>query len=134
MKVRIDQWIDGISWDWCISRQRFFGVPFPIWYSKKQGEEGKILVADTDQLPCDPLKTLPKGYNKDEVVAETDIMDTWATSSVSPQLSSHGITENLTSNGDVERHKKLFPADLRPQAHEIIRSWAFYTIVKAYLA
>jgi valyl-tRNA synthetase len=133
MKVRIDQWIDGISWDWCISRQRFFGVPFPIWYSKKKGEEGKILVADTNQLPCDPLKALPKGYKAEEIVAETDIMDTWATSSVSPQLSSHGITENLTSNGDIERHKKLFPADLRPQAHEIIRSWAFYTIVKAYL-
>jgi valyl-tRNA synthetase len=133
MKVRIDQWIDGLSWDWCISRQRFFGVPFPIWYSKKEGEEGKILVADPDQLPCDPMKVLPKGYLKDEVIAETDIMDTWATSSVSPQLSSHGITSELTADGDVNRHKKLFPADLRPQAHEIIRTWAFYTIVKAYL-
>lgn len=133
MKVRIEQWIDGISWDWCISRQRFFGVPFPIWYSKRTGEEGKILVADADQLPCDPLKTTPKGYSLDEIEPETDIMDTWATSSVSPQLSSHGITKDLTADGDIERHEKLFPADLRPQAHEIIRTWAFYTIVKAYL-
>ncbi|MDA0901998.1 MAG: valine--tRNA ligase [Proteobacteria bacterium] len=133
MKVRIDQWIDGVSWDWCISRQRFFGVPFPIWYSKRKGEEGKILIADADQLPCDPLKTTPKGYSPEEVEAETDIMDTWATSSVSPQLSSHGITAELTADGDIERHQKLFPADLRPQAHEIIRTWAFYTIVKAYL-
>lgn len=131
MKVRIDQWIDGVSWDWCISRQRFFGVPFPIWYSKRAGEEGKILIADAAQLPCDPLKDLPKGYSSDEVIAETDIMDTWATSSISPQLSSRGITKEKCE--DLQRHEKLFPADLRPQAHEIIRTWAFYTIVKAYL-
>ena len=130
MRIRIEQWIDGANWDWCISRQRFFGVSFPIWYSKRKGEEGKILVADIDQLPCDPLTTLPKGYEKHEVEAETDVMDTWATSSVTPQLSSHGITNDLHL-GDLARHQKLFPADLRPQAHEIIRSWAFYTIVKA---
>lgn len=132
MKVRIDQWIDGLAWDWCISRQRFFGVSFPIWYSKRAGEEGKILVADIDQLPCDPAVDLPKGYNRDEVEPETDIMDTWATSSVSPQLSSHGISDDVDL-GQQERHKKLFPADLRPQAHEIIRTWAFYTIVKSAL-
>ena len=132
MKVRIDQWIDGLQWDWCISRQRFFGVKFPVWYSKKQGEEGKILVADISQLPCDPTVDLPKGYSRDEVTAETDIMDTWATSSVSPQLSSRGISVE-TDLGENERHAKLFPADLRPQAHEIIRTWAFYTLVKSTL-
>jgi len=131
MKVRIDQWIDGLQWDWCISRQRFFGVKFPVWYSKRAGEEGKILVADVDQLPCDPLVDLPKGYSRDEVKAETDIMDTWATSSISPQLSSRGISDEICF--DRERHNKLFPADMRPQAHEIIRTWAFYTIVKAAL-
>lgn len=131
MKVRIDQWIDGLQWDWCISRQRFFGVAFPVWYSKRVGEEGKILVADVDQLPCDPAVDLPKGYSRDEVTPETDIMDTWATSSISPQLSSKGISNEISF--DKARHEKLFPADLRPQAHEIIRTWAFYTLVKATL-
>ena len=131
MKVRIDQWIDGLQWDWCISRQRFFGVAFPVWYSKRAGEEGKILVADVMQLPCDPNIDLPSGYLREEVTAETDIMDTWMTSSVSPQLSSRGVSNEISF--DKERHEKLFPADLRPQAHEIIRTWAFYTLVKSTL-
>ena len=131
MKVRIDQWIDGLQWDWCISRQRFFGVAFPVWYSKRVGEEGKILVAEIDQLPCDPAVDLPRGYSRDEVTAETDIMDTWATSSISPQLSSKGISDEICF--DKARHEKLFPADLRPQAHEIIRTWAFYTLTKSVL-
>ncbi len=131
MRIRIEQWIDGLNWDWCISRQRYFGVPFPIWYSKRKGEEGKILIADKDSLPINPLVDLPKGYTKDEVEPDKDVMDTWATSSVSPQLSSKGINKDFCI--DNARHEKLFPADLRPQAHEIIRTWAFYTIVKAYL-
>lgn len=131
MKVRMDQWIDGLSWDWCISRQRYFGVPFPVWYSKRAGEEGRIILADKDQLPVNPLVDLPKGYTREEVTAEADVMDTWATSSVSPQLSSKAINKDYAV--DYARHQKLFPADLRPQAHEIIRTWAFYTIVKAHL-
>lgn len=131
MKIKLDKWIEGVNLDWCISRQRYFGVPFPIWYSKRPGEEGKILFASRDQLPVDPLVDLPKGYNRDEVIPDTDVMDTWATSSVSPQLSSHGIAKNYMI--DETRHKKLFPADLRPQAHEILRTWAFYTMLKAYL-
>jgi valyl-tRNA synthetase len=131
MKVRMDQWIEGLSWDWCISRQRYFGVPFPVWYSKRAGEEGKIIIADANQLPVNPLVDLPKGYSRDEVTAEADVMDTWATSSVSPQLSSKGI--NAKYAVDAKRHSQLFPADLRPQAHEIIRTWAFYTVVKAHL-
>ena len=131
MRIRIEQWIDGLNWDWCISRQRYFGVPFPVWYSKRAGEEGKIIVAEKDQLPVNPLVDLPKGYSRDEVEPDRDVMDTWATSSVSPQLSSKAINREYAV--DYARHQQLFPADLRPQAHEIIRTWAFYTIVKAHL-
>lgn len=130
MRVRIENWIHGLNQDWCISRQRYFGVPFPVWYSKRAGEEGKVLLPEIDQLPVDPLKDLPRGYTRDEVEADTDVMDTWATSSISPQLNSHAISNEFAI--DAQRHGQLFPADLRPQAHEIIRTWAFYTIVKAY--
>lgn len=131
MKVRLDSWIEGLKWDWCISRQRFFGVPFPVWYSKRAGEVGKVLLACPEDLPVNPLVDLPQGYNRDEVEADLDVMDTWATSSVTPQLCSMAINKKYAL--DYTKHQKLFPADLRPQAHEIIRIWAFYTIVKSYL-
>ena len=131
MKIKLDVWIKSLNWDWCISRQRFMGVSFPVWYSKREGEEGKILVADIDQLPCNPATTLPIGYEAHEVEPDLDVMDTWATSSVTPQINSHGIDGEYVV--DAKRHELLFPADLRPQAHEIIRSWAFYTIAKSHL-
>lgn len=131
MKHRLDNWINSLAWDWCISRQRFFGVPFPVWYSKRPGEEGRPIFASKDQLPVDPLKDLPNGYSRDEVEADQDVMDTWATSSVSPQLNSLAISKDFAL--DYEKHKKLFPFDLRPQAHEIIRVWTFYTMLKAHL-
>jgi len=131
MRQRFEIWTENLKWDWCISRQRYFGVPFPFWYSKRAGEEGKILVAHPDDLPVNPLTDLPRGYTRDEVEPDPDVMDTWATSSVSPQLNSHSIS--ATHPIDPDRHAKLFPADLRPQAHEIIRTWAFYTVVKSTL-
>lgn len=131
MRQRLEDWIINLKWDWTISRQRYFGVPLPFWYSKRAGEEGKIIVAAPDELPINPLTTAPKGYTMAEVEPEKDVMDTWATSSVSPQINSFGISGDLAI--DADRHAKLFPADLRPQAHEIIRTWAFYTVIKAAL-
>lgn len=131
MRTRLEIWANGLNQDWCISRQRYFGVPFPVWYSKRAGEEGKILIADQDQLPVDPMVDLPKGYSSDEVTPDLDVMDTWATSSISPQLNSWSVSDEFSI--DAQRHSKLYPADLRPQAHEIIRTWAFYTIVKSML-
>ncbi len=130
MRQRFESWVEGLKWDWLISRQRHFGVPLPVWYSKRPGEEGKILLPSKNQLPVDPTTDLPEGYEAHEVEGERDVMDTWATSSVSPQLNTRAVTEEYAV-GDYETHKRLFPMALRPQAHEIIRTWAFYTIVKA---
>ncbi|MDR3289942.1 MAG: valine--tRNA ligase [Rickettsiales bacterium] len=131
MKTRMHNWIDGLSWDWTISRQRFSGISIPVWYSKRKGEEGKVIVADAERLPIDPLIDLPVGYTRDEVEGDNDVLDTWATSAVSPQINSWGITDDLVV--DENRFKVLsLPFDLRPQAHEIIRTWAFCTLVKAH--
>ncbi|QLK51081.1 valine--tRNA ligase [Ehrlichia ruminantium] len=121
MRKQIEMWIDGLNWDWCISRQRYFGIPFPVWYSKRDNEE--IIIPDVNELPIDPTETLPQGYSKEEVEADVDVMDTWATSSLSPQFNS--IHTGINSI-------PLIPASLRAQSHEIIRSWAFYTILQAY--
>jgi len=129
MRQRFESWVEGLKWDWSISRQRHFGVPLPVWYSKREGEEGKVIVPSADELPVDPTQDLPKGYSEDEVERETDVMDTWATSSVTPQLVTRSINDELGL--DLDAHRRLFPMAMRPQAHEIIRTWAFYTIVKA---
>ncbi len=119
MKARYIHWVENLQWDWCISRQRFFGVPFPVWYDSRTSE---IVLADEKQLPVDPLKDKPKSYkgNAKDLIPEYDVMDTWATSSLTPQI--------LTSWDEAR-----IPLDLRPQAHDIIRTWLFYTIVKSML-
>lgn len=134
MLTRYENWVNGLNQDWCISRQRYFGVPFPVWYSlNKQGEPDyeNPIYASKEKLPLDPSITVPPGYTAEQrnqpggFMADPDVMDTWATSSMTPQISSHwGL--------DKERHQKLYPANIRPQAHEIIRTWAFYTIVKSW--
>ncbi|MDN5247804.1 MAG: valine--tRNA ligase [Wolbachia endosymbiont of Tyrophagus putrescentiae] len=130
MRKRMEVWIGGLNWDWCISRQRYFGVPFPVWYSKRKGEEGKIILPAIENLPIDPLNSLPKGYNAEEVIADQDVMDTWATSAITPQLNALAINNDLSLPN--HRYDIIFPADLRSQSHEIIRTWAFYTILKAH--
>ncbi len=122
MRARYEHWVENLQWDWAISRQRHYGVPFPVWYSKRKGEEGKVLLASVDALPVDPLSDLPAGYTRDEVEPEYDVMDTWATSSVSPQIVLGLDTEFMREN---------LPMSARFQAHDIIRTWAFYTIVKS---
>ncbi len=127
MKVRYENWIKGLQWDWSLSRQRYFGVPFPVWYCKKCDE---TIVAKEEELPVDPIQQkpsvskCPRCGNK-EFVPECDVLDTWATSSLTPQINSKWSIDNSF-------HKKIFPMSLRPQAHDIITLWAFNTIVKAY--
>ena len=133
IKNRLEQWVEGLNQDWCISRQRVYGVPFPVWYSIDQGGRTNykdVLIPKDFQAALDPLKKTPDGFKEQDrgrpggFKADTDVMDTWASSSLTPFINSHWFF-------DKQRHESLFPADLRPQGHEIIRTWAFYTIVKS---
>ena len=130
MSSRLAQWINGLNQDWCISRQRKYGIPFPIWFSKIEGEKNKIIMPKLSQLPINPSNDLPEGYERHEVEVDSDVMDTWATSSLTPQINSLYISKNYSI--DDQRNTKLFPYDLRPQAHEIIRTWTFGTLTKSY--
>ncbi|WP_160693102.1 valine--tRNA ligase [Clostridium sp. C2-6-12] len=124
MKNKYTTWVENLKWDWCISRQRFFGVPFPIWYCSKCG---KTIFAKEEDLPINPMETKPSkpcSCGSTEFIPETAVFDTWATSSLTPLINSKwNSKEDLTN--------ELIPMGMRTQAHEIIRTWAFYTIVKS---
>ncbi|HET9918966.1 MAG TPA: valine--tRNA ligase [Ktedonobacteraceae bacterium] len=124
MLTRYERWVENLQWDWCISRQRYFGVPFPAWTCKACG---KLQLASFEQLPIDPQLTAPLSpceCGSSDFEPETDVMDTWATSSCSPMIIGRWPD-------DPAWFAQHFPASLRPQGHEIIRAWAFYTIVKS---
>jgi valyl-tRNA synthetase len=135
MRVRYENWTNGLTGDWLVSRQRFFGVPIPIWYALDENGErdyDRVLVPDAAQLPVDPTTDLPAGYTEEQrgvpggFEAEQDIFDTWATSSLTPQLA-----------GGWQRDEELWnlvaPFDLRPQGQDIIRTWLFSTMLRSAL-
>ncbi|MEM4326162.1 MAG: valine--tRNA ligase [Candidatus Pacearchaeota archaeon] len=127
MKQRYENWVRGLQWDWLISNQRHFGVPFPVWYCKTCGE---VILAEESDLPVDPTQDKPKTKCKkcggNEFIPETDVLNTWFTSSMTPQ-----IAINLVK--DEKMKKRLFPMNLRPQGHDIITSWLFSTLLKSRL-
>ena len=124
MAARYANWVEGLNWDWCISRQRYFGVPFPLWTCQSCGA---VMLPEPDELPVDPSEQPPArpcACGSTDFTPETDIFDTWATSSLSPQIAGRRLN-------DPELYDRVFPFALRPQAHEIIRTWAFYTITRS---
>ncbi len=133
MQARLENWINGLAGDWAVSRQRFFGVAFPVWYRVR--EDGSVdydarLLPSEDRLPIDPSTDVPEGYTADQrdrpggFTGDPDVMDTWATSSLSPQIAGGWID-------DPDLFARVFPMDVRPQAHDIIRTWLFSTMLRA---
>jgi valyl-tRNA synthetase len=135
MESRFENWTNGLNGDWCVSRQRFFGVPFPVWYPIDQNgriEHERPIVPPEEQLPIDPSTDIPPGYSAEDrgrpggFAGDPDVMDTWATSSLTPQLAC-----GWPDNPDL--FARTFPMNLRPQAHDIIRTWLFSTVLRAQL-
>ncbi|HEX6498404.1 MAG TPA: valine--tRNA ligase [Micromonosporaceae bacterium] len=135
MRHRYEHWVNGLTGDWLVSRQRFFGVPIPVWYrldADGQPDYEHPLVPDESRLPVDPSTDVPTGYREDQrglpggFVADPDVMDTWATSSLTPQIAAGW-------ERDPDLFDRVFPMDLRPQGHEIIRTWLFATLLRARL-
>ncbi|GAA4804104.1 valine--tRNA ligase [Nocardioides caeni] len=134
MKHRFDNWVGGLNGDWLISRQRFFGIPFPVWYpldADGEPDHGRLLVPTEAELPVDPSTQAPAGYTEDQrgkpggFVGDPDVMDTWATSSLTPHIA--GGWES-----DPDLWSRVFPMDLCTHAHDIIRTWLFGRVVRAH--
>ncbi|ATY10717.1 valine--tRNA ligase [Amycolatopsis sp. AA4] len=135
MRVRYRSWVEGLTSDWLVSRQRFFGVPIPVWYpldADGEPDHDSVLTPEDASLPVDPSTDVPPGYTEEQrgvpggFVAEADVMDTWATSSLTPQIAGRWSLDD-------DLFRRVFPFSLRPQAHEIIRTWLFSTAVRAEL-
>jgi valyl-tRNA synthetase len=131
MRVRYENWVGGLTGDWLISRQRFFGVPIPVWYElDADGEKGAVIVPSEDALPVDPSSDVPPGFVEEDrgirFVGELDIMDTWATSSLTPQIAAGWET-------DPALFDLVFPYSLRSQGQDIIRTWLFSTVLRSEL-
>jgi valyl-tRNA synthetase len=135
MRVRYENWVEGLNGDWLISRQRFFGVPIPLWYRLDAGgnpDYSTPIVPEEGTLPIDPSSDAPPGFREDQrgaplgFIGDPDVMDTWATSSLSPHIA--GGWER-----DPDLWSRVFPMDVRPQAHEIIRTWLFSSVVRSHL-
>jgi valyl-tRNA synthetase len=135
MHARYESWVGGLTGDWLVSRQRYFGVPFPVWYpvlADGSVDRSRPLVPAEDALPVDPSTDVPPGFTADQrgapggFVGDPDVLDTWATSSLTPRIAGGWVD-------DEELFTAVYPMDLRPQAHEIIRTWLFATVVRAHL-
>lgn len=134
MKSRYINWVENLSWDWCISRQRFFGIPFPVWHCNNCAS---IIIAPETAIPVDPqeqssLITTCAQCGSHDLKPDTDVMDTWNTSSITPYMCRE-LFNQTKDNPFTQTDIDFLPMSMRPQAHDIIRTWAFYTIAKVWM-